>query len=340
LRKLLNTLYITSELTYVSLDNENIVVKKESEVLARVPFVNIENIVCFNYLGCSPALMGKCASKNIPLNFVTPSGKYLASVTGTIKGNVVLRQKQFDSTRLDSVCLELSKNTIVAKFHNCRVMLAKFIKNHNDNNYDSIKQTADLISNNIEKVNLCNNVDEIRGIEGETARMYFRTFGQMIRKDGFIFNGRSKRPPLDNVNALLSFCYTLLTLEIKSALETVGLDPYVGFMHTDRAGRPALALDLVEELRAFAVDNFVINIVNLGQVNTKDFYEKEGGAVLFTDEGRRKILKLWEDRKKDTIKHKIINEKLQIGLVPYVQAQLFAKYLRGDMEQYCPFIWS
>lgn len=278
MRKLLNTLYITSDLSYISLENENIVIKRESEILARVPFVNIENIVCFNYLGCSTALMGKCASKNIPLNFVTPSGKFLASITGTIKGNVVLRQKQFDSTRQNEVCLELSKNTIIAKFHNCRILLAKYFKNHNENS-EEIKQVIEIISNNIKKIKLSNSIDKIRGIEGETARMYFRVFGQLIRREGFVFNGRSKRPPLDNVDALLSFCYTLLTLEVKSALETVGLDPFVGFMHTDRAGRPALALHLVEELRAFVVDNFVINTINLGQINSRDFFEKESGAV-------------------------------------------------------------
>jgi len=340
MKKLLNSLYITSDKTYLSLENENIVISKEGNEIIRVPFINIENIICFNYIGCSPALMGKCASEGIPLNFLRPSGKFLACVTGSIKGNVILRQKQFDIVRNENVCNYLTKNIVTSKIHNSRILLSKFYKNHKQNEFDSFANVIECLSSNIDKVYKCDNLDSIRGIEGESAKNYFSVFGQLLCQKDFIFNGRSKRPPLDKVNAMLSFFYTILTLEVKSAIETVGLDPYVGFMHTDRPGRPALALDLIEELRAFYVDSFVINIINLKQINHDGFVEKENGAIIMSDEARKKMLKLWEDRKKETIKHNIINETIQIGLIPYVQAQLFAKFIRGDIEEYQPFIWS
>lgn len=338
MKKLLNSMYITNEKAYLSLENENIIISAEGEKLAQVPFVNIENIVCFNYLGCSPALMGKCVENGVPLNFLRPNGRFLACVTGPIKGNVVLRQKQFDAVRNCEVCLKCSKSTIIAKLHNTRVFLSKFLKNHKDNK--RVENIIEVITQNIEGLFECSGIENIRGIEGGTARLYFGVFSELIMQEGFTFNGRSKRPPLDNVNALLSFFYSILTMEVKSALETVGLDSYVGFMHTDRPGRPALALDLVEELRVFFVDSFVVRIINLNQVKKEDFIEKEGGAVIMTDDCRKKILKLWEEVQKESIKHPIINEKIQIGLIPYIQAQLFAKYLRGDVEEYTPFVWG
>lgn len=339
MKKLLNTLYITQEGVYLSLEGENIVALKDNAELARVPFCNLEGIICFNYTGCSPALMGKCAENGINLCFLKPSGRFLARVTGPIKGNVLLRQAQFDAVRDKDVCLAIARNTVAAKLHNSRYILYRYVRDHADNcNIEKIESVIDLLGQNIESVFNSQNIENIMGIEGESARMYFSVFGFMVHNSNFFFNGRSKRPPLDNVNAVLSFLYSLLAADVQWALETVGLDPYVGYMHVDRPGRPALALDLMEELRAFFVDKTVLNIINLKQIKGEDFLQKEGGGIVMGDECRRQILKLWQERKREVILHDGIKEKIQIGLIPYVQSQIFARFLRKDIPEYKPFL--
>jgi CRISPR-associated protein Cas1 len=341
MRKLLNTLYITNPESYLSLDGENIVVLVNGETKIRLPFVNIENIVCFNYLGMSPALTGKCMRLGIDVNFVSPSGKYLGTVSGEIRGNVTLRRRQYRMFDDEAVCLELSKNAVAAKLHNSAYVLSRTLRDNADSaNTGDIAAAVEYMKNNIEKLYGLNDADSVRGLEGESARVYFGVFDGLIikQKESFKFLSREKRPPLDNVNALLSYFYTILGFEIKAALNTVGLDPYVGFFHTDRSGRASLALDMLEELRAAVVDRFVLSLINLNQISGKDFLQKEGGGILLTDDGRKTALKSWQDRKNDEFKHPIINEKIKFGLLPYVQAQLMAKFIRGDDAEYAPFL--
>ena len=341
MKKLLNTYYITNELAYCSLDGENIVVSIEGKEAGRIPFVNIENIVCFNYLGCSPALMGKCGEKGIPICFLRPSGHFLARITGGVRGNVHLRRMQFEKLSDENVCLKLSQDVISAKIHNSRYILSRATRDHADKiDVESINAVIAMLSDGINSVYETENIDSVRGYEGECSRKYFSVINELIlkNKEHFCFSGRTKYPPLDRVNALLSFFYAILTHDIQSALETVGLDPYIGFFHTDRSGRASLALDLIEELRAYLVDRFVISVINLQQVKSDDFLQKEGGGVLMSDDCRKEILGAWQKRKNEFITHPIIKEKIEIGLIPYVQANLLAKYIRGDIPEYMPYV--
>jgi len=341
MRKLLNSLYITTPNSYLSLDGENIVILLEDNEKFRMPFVNIENIICFGYMGASPALMGKCMDNNISINFMKPNGELLARLVGKTKGNVLLRKKQYHVSDDDQFCLDFSQNIVAAKLFNSRATLQRTIRDHSDKiDTSNLIQISNQIANNIPKIYEIRDEDELRGFEGINARNYFSVFNDMIlsQKENFNMSMRTKRPPLDNLNCMLSYLYTILSFEVRSALEVTGLDPFVGFMHTLRPGRPSLALDLMEEMRAYMVDRLVLTMINLKQITEKDFYMKEGGGVLMTDDGRKKILKCWQDRKKEIITHPFINEKIEIGLLPYVQAQLLSKYLRDDLSEYHPFL--
>jgi len=340
-RKLLNTLYITTPNSYLSLDGENIVVLLEENEKFRMPLINIENIICFGYMGASPALMGKCVNNNISLSFLKPNGEYLAGVIGKTKGSVLLRKKQYCFSDQEQYCLNFSKNIIAAKLFNSRSAIERTIRDNNDKiDVTNLKATSNYLADCINKTYDYSDLDKLRGFEGIVAKNYFGVFDDMIihQKKDFCMSIRSKRPPLDFVNCLLSYLYTILSLEVQSALETVGLDPYVGFMHTIRSGRASLALDIMEEMRAYFVDRLVITMINLKQINKNDFFQKEGGGVLMTDDGRKKILKCWQERKKEIITHPFINEKIEIGLIPYVQAQLLSKCVRGDLIEYAPFL--
>ena len=342
MRKLLNTLYVTTPKSYLSLDGENIVIKFDEDEKFRMPFVNIEAIVCFGYMGASPALMGKCADENVSLSFLNPNGKFLARVTGKTKGNVVLRKKQYSASEDENFCLEFSKEIVAAKLYNSRKLLERGIRENKDKiDTEEIKKVSQLLKVNIDHVYNQTDKETLRGLEGASAKAYFSVFNNMIlkQKKSFSFSYRSKRPPLDNVNCMLSYLYTILSLDIAAALETVGVDPYVGFMHEIRSGRASLAVDLLEELRAYLVDRCVLAMINLNQVNEKDFFQKEGGGVLMTGDGRKKLLTCWQERKREIIRHQVIDEKIEIGLLPYVQAQLLARYLRGDLEEYPVFLF-
>lgn len=341
MRKLLNSLYVTTPQSYLSLDGENLVVLLEDNEKFRMPFVNIENIICFGYMGASPALMGKCADNNIAISFLKPNGEYLGRIVGKTKGNVLLRKRQYQLSDDEEFCLNISKDIIAAKFFNSRSTLERTIRDHHEKiDATHLKLTSNYIAEGINKLYEFNDFDQLRGYEGIIARNYFSVFSDMLltQKKDFSMIERSKRPPLDFLNGMLSYLYTILSLEVRSALETTGLDPYVGFMHALRPGRPALALDLMEELRAYMVDRLVITMINLKQISKKDFLQKEGGGVLMTDDGRKKILKAWQDRKKEVITHPFLKEKIEIGLIPYVQAQLLAKFLREELSEYQPFL--
>ena len=342
MRKLLNTLYVTTPESYLSLDGENVVIRLEKEEKFRLPFINVESIVCFGFMGASPALMGKCAENNIGLCFLNPyNGKFLAKVVGKTKGNVFLRKKQYGLSNDTQFCLEFATEIVSAKIFNSRFSLERAIRDNKDKiNTMQLEKSSEMLKDAIKYCYEFENIDELRGFEGVQAKLYFKAFNDMIlqQKEHFYFHERTKRPPLDNINCMLSYLYTILSFDISSALETVGLDPYVGFYHTLRSGRVSLAVDLIEELRSYMVDKFVITLINLKKINHKDFIEKEGGAILMTDEGRKKILTAWQERKKEIITHPFLKEKIEIGLIPYAQAQLLARFVRGDTDEYTPFL--
>lgn len=338
MRKLLNTVYITNESAYLTLDGENLVCKIEGEIKLRIPFENIENIVCFNYLGCSPALMGKCVGKTIPINFISPQGKFLAKVCGETKGNVFLRVAQIDKFRERG--LLLAQNTMAAKFSNTRQLIRRTLHDNPEMREDiQIRNAMQVLDGGIDKLFDAENIEEVMGIEGNCAQTYFSVFDKLItnQKVPFTFEFRSKRPPLDPVNAVLSFVYTLLTSEYAAALETVGLDSYIGFCHALRSGRSSLACDLVEESRCIA-ERFVITMLNLQIIGEKDFERQISGAVWLNDEGRKKVLTRWQEKKRSDMVHPYLKQKIPFGLLPYVQSNLLAKYIRGDIESYPPFL--
>ncbi len=343
MKKLLNTLYVTSENSYLSLDGENIIVFEEKAEVGRLPLHNLEGIVSFGYRGTSPALMGACAEKNISLCYMTPQGKFLARVIGRTKGNVLLREQQYTSSKNDEISLDIARSCIIGKVYNARWILERAVRDHSlQIDVDKVKNASNKLKNSLEYIQNCQSKEQLRGYEGEAAAVYFGVFNELIlqQKKEFIFGERNRRPPLNNVNALLSFVYTLLTNSITSALESVGLDPYVGYLHTERPGRASLSLDLIEELRAVLADRFVLSLINKKMVNGKSFVRKENGAVLINDEARRKILTEWQNKKKETLTHPYLQEKIEWGMVPYVQAMLLARYLRGDLDGYPVFLWK
>lgn len=343
MKKLLNTLYVTSPDSYLSLDGENVVILDGEKELGRIPLHNLEAVVSFGYRGVSPALMGGCAKRNIALCFLTPQGKFLARVTGETRGNVVLRKRQYIISDKEDMALGIARNCILGKVYNSRWILERATRDHSlQVDVEKLKKASGFLKNSLKAVRECSSMEQLRGYEGEAASVYFGEFDQLIlqQKKDFSFAGRNRRPPLDNVNAMLSFVYTLLTNSVAAALETVGLDPYVGFMHTERPGRASLALDLVEELRPVLADRFVLTMINKKMVAGKDFMKKENGAVLISDEARKRLLTEWQNKKKEIVTHPYLNEKVEWGMIPFVQAMLLARYLRNDLDEYPPFFWK
>lgn len=343
MKKLLNTLYITTPDRYLSLDGENVVISADREEIGRIPLHNLERIMVFGSSGASPALMGKCASESRELVFMSRSGRFLARVEGEVNGNVLLRRKQYRIADDSKQSLEIARNMISAKLYNSRWTLERTVRDHPMRVDTELFRTKSLfLKEAIANASSAENHDSLRGVEGEAASVYFSVFDDMIlqQKDNFIFRGRNRRPPLDRVNAMLSFSYSLCTGMCSSALEAVGLDPYVGFLHTDRPGRRSLALDLLEEFRALMCDRFVLTLINKRTVSPEHFTLREDGAVLLNDEGRRVFLTAWQNRKDDEIRHPFLDEKVQWGMLPYAQALLLARYLRGDLDAYPPFLWK
>lgn len=343
MKKLLNTLYITSTDTYLSLDGENIVIRKDDESLKRIPLHNLESIITFGYTGASPALMNKCAEYGINLSFLSSSGKFLARVIGEQNGNVILRKTQYRVSDSEEKSCQIAKNFIIGKVFNTRKVIDRACRDYALRlDIDKLKNVSEMLKDKVYMIARSQSLENLRGLEGEAASTYFSVFDDLIlqSKDTFFFKGRNKRPPLDNVNAMLSFAYTLLAHDCAGAAESNGLDSYVGFLHRDRPGRNSLALDLMEELRPVLADRFVLSLVNKKIVNEKDFYQKEDGVVLMTDDARKKFLQKWQERKQEIITHPFLKEKIQWGLVPFVQAMLLARFLRGDLDAYPPFLWK
>ena len=343
MKKLLNTLYITSSGKYLSLDGENIVVSEKDEEVTRVPLHNLEAVVTFGYTGASPALMGACAERNISLSFLTPSGRFLARVTGSQWGNILLRREQYRIAGSPEKSLKIARNFIVGKLYNSKWVIERVCRDYPMRvDVEKLRSVSAKLSGAVIEAKGAASADFLRGIEGKAASDYFSVFDDMIlqQKTDFAFSGRSRRPPLDPINAMLSFAYTLLTGMCSSALETVGLDPYEGFFHTERPGRASLSLDLVEELRSVIADRFVLTLINKRIADPSCFIKKESGAVIMTDSFRKTFLSQWQSKKQEVITHPFLDEKVEWGMVPFSQALLLARYIRGDLDEYPPFFWK
>lgn len=343
MRHLLNTLFITSEDSYLSLDNENVVINRGGEVLKKLPLRMFEQILSFSYMGASPALLGACAKRGIAFCFYKPSGRFLARVAGSNNSNVLLRKEQYRVSDSEERSCKVARNFIVGKIYNSRSVLERAKRDHALSvDVESLADASHEMMRLARLAKNCTDLAVLRGLEGDAASLYFAQFNELIlqKKLYFKFNGRIKRPPTDPVNALLSFAYTILANDCAAALEGVGLDPYVGFLHRDRPGRASLALDLMEEFRSIIADRFVLTLINNRVVNEKSFSVQENGSVLLTDDARRLFLDSWQKRKQDIIMHPFLQEKVPWGLLPFVQAQLLARFIRGDMEEYPAYLWK
>ena len=343
MRQLLNTLFVTSEDVYLSLDGENVVANRGGETVARYPLHTLQGIVSFSYSGASPALMGACAKREVSLAFCTPRGRFLARVTGTAQGNVLLRRAQYRAADDPAQSCRIARNMVFGKVYNARWSVKRTRRDHalriDGERFSAVsRQLHGLLPQIAEETSL----EGLRGLEGAGAAAYFSVLDDMILqgKETFFFRERTRRLPLDAFNALLSFTYSLLAHDCASALESVGLDAYVGYLHRDRPGRESLALDLMEELRPCFADRFVLTLINNRMIKPSDFRRQESGAVLLTDAGRKAFLQKWQERKKELITHPFLEEKMPWGLIPYTQSLLLAHYLRGDLDEYPPFLWK
>ncbi|MGI9228637.1 MAG: type I-C CRISPR-associated endonuclease Cas1c [Gammaproteobacteria bacterium] len=335
MKKLINTLYITRQESYLHKERETIVIKNGDEKVGQFPALTINNILCFGQVSVSPFLMGYCGEQGIGLAFYTEYGKFLANVQGKQTGNVLLRRTQYRWADDSEKSLSIARLMLAAKIANSRSVLMREIRNHGEN--VAIQSAVEKLATSLRRMRQADSLEEARGMEGDAAGAYFSVFDKLLRGHGFAFGGRVRRPPTDPVNALLSFAYSLITNECASALQGVGLDPYVGFLHQDRPGRLSLALDLLEEFRAAWADRFVLTLINRQQFKLNDFINEASGAVKLTETARKEFLTSWQDRKQVEIMHPYLQESVPIGLLPHAQAMLLARHLRGDTEFYPPY---
>jgi len=341
MRKLLNTLYVTTPDSYLARDGENVVIRVAESEKFRIPVHNIEGIVTFGYTGASPALLGLCAERNVGLSFLTEHGRFWGRLSGPVKGNVLLRRRQYRMADSQEEALSVSRLLIAGKIANCRNIVQRVLRDHgNESNNTALTEASSQLEIRQKQALKAGDADILRGIEGDAANTYFGVFNYFIvaQREDFVMNGRTRRPPKDKVNALLSFVYTLLAHEVQSALETVGLDPYVGFLHTDRPGRPGLALDLMEEFRPYLADRLVLTLINRKQVQAKGFVNRDQSGILMGDDTRKEVLTAWQKRKQEEIQHPFLQESIPVGLLPYAQALLFSRFIRGDLENYPVFV--
>lgn len=338
---MLNTVYVSDPEVYLALKGQNLNLLKSNESIARIPLHNIEAVCTFGHQGASPALMSECMKQNISLTFFSSNGRFRGRVIGEMNGNVILRKKQYRISEDEDESAKIARHMIVGKIFNSEQLLKRTARDHALRvDSDKIAKALEQLKGSRMEAGNCANLDALRGIEGNAASVYYSVFEQCIlsQKEFFYFRNRNRRPPLDPVNALLSFSYSLLASETAAALEGVGLDSYVGFLHRDRPGRTSLALDVMEELRPIIADRFVLKMINRQQMDRKDFIVKENKAVILTDEARRNFLQLWQKEKQETFTHPFLKEKIQWGLVPHVQAMLLARYLRNDLDAYPPLL--
>lgn len=343
MRKLLNTLFITSPDAYLTRDGLNVVVRVNDEARLRLPIHNLEGIMTMGYTGASPALMHLCAERGVALSFHSETGRLLARLVPANKGNVLLRKRQYALHDDPLQSLAISRSFVLGKLANSRTVLRRYVRDYRDEPESlELNKVAERVSGLLDQVRGCDNVDSLRGIEGDGARRYYSVFNNLIRTERtvFLFGGRSRRPPLDRVNALLSFLYSVLANDCASALEMVGLDPQVGFYHRMRPGRASLALDLMEELRPYLVDRLTLSLINNRQIEGGDFVLKETGAVFLREQSIKLVINAWQSRKRQTVVHPYLQETIEVGLIPYVQALLLARFIRGDIDGYPPYTMS
>lgn len=346
MRRQLNTLYVTTDGAWLKKDGANVVMEVEGVEKARLPVHMLESLVCMGRVMVSPPLMGFCAEQGISVCFLSPNGKFLARVEGPVSGNVLLRREQYRRTDDSQGCADIVRNVLLGKVHNQRIVLARALRDHGDvitkTAHTELSHAHERLRRIAIRLQQEPALDVLRGLEGEAAQAYFGVFDHLIRakESTMRFKGRSRRPPLDAVNALLSFLYTLLTHDCRAALETVGLDPAVGFLHRDRPGRPSLALDLLEEFRPCLADRLALSLINRRQVGERDFVYLDNGAVSLKEDSRKTVLVAYQERKREEMRHAFLDEKCALGLFPVVQAQLMARHLRGDLEAYPPFLWK
>lgn len=342
MKRLLNTLYVTAQGSYLSREGETVLVQVEGQTKLQLPIHTLSGIVCFGRVVCSTPLMHLCASRNVTVSFLSEHGRFWARVQGPVSGNVLLRREQYRRADDEYTSAEIARTVVLAKVANSRTVLLRAVRDHPDaTDTASLENAGRDLARIAEDLGRSSGLETVRGLEGDAARRYFQVFDHLIvaQKEDFFFRERSRRPPLDNMNALLSFLYTLLTHDVASSLEGVGLDPAVGYLHRDRSGRPGLALDLMEEFRPFIADRLALSLVNRQQVKGKGFKKTETGAVMMDDETRKALLVAYQKRKQEELRHPFLDEQIAVGLLPHAQAMLFARYVRGDIDGYPPFFW-
>lgn len=342
MRKLLNTLHVMTQGAYLHRDGETISVRIGNEVRLRLPIHTIESLICYGQVTCSSFVLGLCGERGVGVSLMTENGRFLARVTGPVSGNVLLRRKQFRMADTPAASVSIVTSIVTAKIANSRLVLLRGARETPDlDRQTQLKSKAHHLAEIGIMAGRAATIDEVRGFEGVAAQDYFSVFNQLIaaERQEFRFHGRSRRPPLDPTNAMLSFVYALLRHDIESALESVGLDPAVGFLHTDRPGRPSLALDMMEELRPHLADRLVLSLINRRQIQPSGFSTEEGGGVVMNDATRKEVISAWQRRKQEEIEHPFLRENVPIGLIPYVQSLLLARHLRGGLEVYPAFFW-
>jgi CRISPR-associated protein Cas1 len=338
-----NTLFVTTQGAYLSKDGEAVAVKVDKEIRMRVPIHSLTGIVCFGQIGVSPFLLGFCGERGVALSFLSEHGRFLARVQGPISGNVLLRREQYRRADDEAACSALVRSLLTAKIANSRTVLLRALRDRPDHpEAEALRTAVRGLAQHLGNLSETLPLDTLRGLEGMAARIYFEAFDHLIvqQKADFFFHRRNRRPPLDNMNALLSFLYTLLRHDVEAALESVGLDPAVGFLHRDRPGRPGLALDLMEELRAYLADRLALSLVNLNQIRPSGFLRSESGGIAMDADTRKIVLTAYQKRKDEEIVHPFLGEKTTLGLLPHLQAALLARHLRKDLDGYPPFFWK
>jgi len=343
MKRHLNTLFVTTQGAYLAKEGESVLVKTDGEVKLRVPIHGLGGIVCFGQVSCSPFLMGFCAERNVAISFLTENGRFLARVMGPTSGNVLLRREQYRRADDEKASVAIASTIVAGKILNAKTVLQRAARDHADKDgAERIRQSGRRLGRHLHSLQSADSLDAVRGLEGDASHSYFAAFDHMItsQKDDFYYLRRTRRPPKDNVNCLLSFVYTLMLHDVRSALETVGLDPQVGFLHRDRPGRPSLALDMMEEFRPALADRLVLSLINLQQIRARDMKHCETGGVTLTDKGRKAVLVAYQKRKQDEIMHPFLKEKTTVGLLFHTQALLLARHLRGDIDGYPPCLWK
>lgn len=343
MKKFLNTLFVSTQGAYLNKEGEAVIISVEKEVKLRLPIHTLGGIICFGNVMCSPFLLGHCAENGVAVSFLTERGRFLARVHGPVSGNVLLRREQYRRADDPAATLIIAQAVVIAKIANARNVLQRAMRDHAEKeNVGNLEPAVLRLGRMTDEIMACMDLEQLRGKEGDAGREYFSVFDHLItaQKEAFFLRDRNRRPPLDNMNALLSFIYTLLAHDCVGALESVGLDPQVGFLHRDRSGRPSLALDLMEEFRPYFADRLALSLVNLRQVQNRGFKKSESGSVEMDDETRKTLLVAYQKRKQEEINHPYLDETMPLGLLFYAQALLLARHLRGDIDGYPPFIWK